>query len=241
MLDPDKVIWQGAMDEEMKSMKVNKVWIVIDRPPNAKVVRSKWIFKKKTDMDAIAAYYDYEIWQMDVKTAFLNGRLDEDIYMEQPEGYVDPNYPNGYANSKKGFIPMESNDLSNEMCASSDEGKTYMKKVPYASAVGSIMYAVRCTRPDVAFAQNLCTEGNPDTEFDVTGFWMPSWHAIKDDTEVSKGYVFIVNRGAVVWKSKKAETICNACTLSEYMAGQSCNGSRLIRKFVEILSDAFIK
>ncbi|GJS59240.1 putative reverse transcriptase domain-containing protein [Tanacetum coccineum] len=44
---------------------------------------------------AIAAYYDYEIWQMDVKTAFLNGRLDEDIYMEQPEGYVDPNYPNG--------------------------------------------------------------------------------------------------------------------------------------------------
>nr|GEZ83015.1 ribonuclease H-like domain-containing protein [Tanacetum cinerariifolium] len=36
MLDPDKVIWQGAMDEEMKSMKVNKVWIVVDRPPNAK-------------------------------------------------------------------------------------------------------------------------------------------------------------------------------------------------------------
>nr|GEV78882.1 hypothetical protein [Tanacetum cinerariifolium] len=34
----------------------------------------------------IAAYYDYEIWQMDVKTAFLNGRLDKDIYMEQPEG-----------------------------------------------------------------------------------------------------------------------------------------------------------
>ncbi|GJS55948.1 hypothetical protein Tco_0629310 [Tanacetum coccineum] len=30
-----------------------------------------------------------------------------------------------------------------------------MKNVPYASAVGSIMYAVRCTRPDVAFTQNL--------------------------------------------------------------------------------------
>ncbi|GJY46482.1 retrotransposon protein, putative, ty1-copia subclass [Tanacetum coccineum] len=43
---------------------------------------------------AIAAYYDYEIWQMDVKTAFLNGRLDEDIYMVQPEGYVNLKYPN---------------------------------------------------------------------------------------------------------------------------------------------------
>ncbi|GJQ98268.1 retrotransposon protein, putative, ty1-copia subclass [Tanacetum coccineum] len=289
----------------------------LDPPPNAKIVRSKWIFKKKTDMDgkvhtykarlvakgctqtygvdyeetfspvadirairiliAIAAYYDYEIWQMDVKTAFLNGRLDEDIYMEQPEGYVNPKYPNrvcklqrsiyglkqasrqwnkrfdeeikrfGFTqnrdepcvyrkasgsnvvflilyvddilimgnniprlkevkdylgkcfsmkdlgeaayilgikiyrdrslrliglnqsayidkilkkfsmqNSKKGFIPMEvKHDLSNEMCASSDEEKAYMKKVPYASAVGSIMYAVRCTRPDVAFAQIL--------------------------------------------------------------------------------------
>ncbi|GKG11011.1 retrotransposon protein, putative, ty1-copia subclass, partial [Tanacetum coccineum] len=38
---------------------------------------------------SIAAYYDYEIWQMDVKTAFLNGYLNEDIYMVQPEGFVE--------------------------------------------------------------------------------------------------------------------------------------------------------
>ena len=43
---------------------------------------------------AIAAYYDYEIWQMDVKTAFLNENLLEDVYMTQPEGFVDPKNPN---------------------------------------------------------------------------------------------------------------------------------------------------
>ena len=39
---------------------------------------------------AIAAYHDYEIWQMDVKTAFLNGNIEEELYMVQPEGFVNP-------------------------------------------------------------------------------------------------------------------------------------------------------
>ena len=43
---------------------------------------------------AIAAYYDYEISQMDVKTTFLNGNLLEDVFMTQPKGFVDPKYPN---------------------------------------------------------------------------------------------------------------------------------------------------
>jgi hypothetical protein len=37
----------------------------------------------------IATYYDYEIWQMDVKTAFLNGNLSEDVYMTQPEDFIN--------------------------------------------------------------------------------------------------------------------------------------------------------
>ncbi|KAL0430615.1 UNVERIFIED_CONTAM: Retrovirus-related Pol polyprotein from transposon TNT 1-94 [Sesamum radiatum] len=34
------------------------------------------------------AWYDYEIWQMDVKGAFLNGFVEEEIYMDQPEGFT---------------------------------------------------------------------------------------------------------------------------------------------------------
>ncbi|GJV05002.1 retrotransposon protein, putative, ty1-copia subclass [Tanacetum coccineum] len=133
ILDTESGKWVDAMNAKMQSMKDNQVWCLVDLPPNCKTVGSKWLFKKKTDMDgnlhtykarlaakgftqtywvvyeemfspvadirairiliAIVAFYDYEIWQMDVKTAFLNGYLDEDIYMVQPEGFVDLNHP----------------------------------------------------------------------------------------------------------------------------------------------------
>ncbi|GJY15290.1 retrotransposon protein, putative, ty1-copia subclass [Tanacetum coccineum] len=125
LLDPESDKWLNAMNLEMQSMKDNKVWVLVELPPNGKTVGSKWLFKKKTDLDgavhtykarlvakgytqtpridyeetfspvaairaywiliAIAAYYDYEIWQMDVKTASSMDNLNEEVYMEQPE------------------------------------------------------------------------------------------------------------------------------------------------------------
>ena len=43
---------------------------------------------------AIAAYFEYEIWKMDIKTTFLNENLQKDVYMTQLEGFVDPKNPN---------------------------------------------------------------------------------------------------------------------------------------------------
>ncbi|KAK9008932.1 hypothetical protein V6N11_080408 [Hibiscus sabdariffa] len=48
------------------------------------------MFKSIQILLAVAAFHDYEIWQMDVKTAFLNGKLEEDVYMTQLEGFVTP-------------------------------------------------------------------------------------------------------------------------------------------------------
>jgi Reverse transcriptase (RNA-dependent DNA polymerase) len=48
------------------------------------------MFKSIRMLLAIAAFHDYEIWQMGVKTAFLNGNLEENVYMIQPTGFEDP-------------------------------------------------------------------------------------------------------------------------------------------------------
>ena len=55
----------------------------VDHDENSPVV----MLKSVRIMLAISAFYDYEIWQMDVKTAFLNGFIKEELYMMQPESF----------------------------------------------------------------------------------------------------------------------------------------------------------
>nr|GFB27839.1 integrase, catalytic region, zinc finger, CCHC-type, peptidase aspartic, catalytic [Tanacetum cinerariifolium] len=42
---------------------------------------------------AYAAHNSFPIYQMDVKTTFLNGTLKEEVYVAQPDGFVDPDHP----------------------------------------------------------------------------------------------------------------------------------------------------
>nr|GEU96806.1 hypothetical protein [Tanacetum cinerariifolium] len=77
-------------------------------------------------------------------------------------------------NSKRGTIPMQEKlKLSKSQGASTPAEIQRMQNIPYASAVGSIMYAVRRTRPDVAFAQNITSrfQQNPSEEH---------WTAVKN-------------------------------------------------------------
>ena len=54
-------------------------------------------------------------------------------------------------NSKKGFLPMSTGTiLSRTQCPNTSSERERMREIPYASAIGSIMYAMLCTRPDVS-------------------------------------------------------------------------------------------
>nr|GEY55419.1 hypothetical protein [Tanacetum cinerariifolium] len=74
MLDLDTNKWLDAMNTEMQFMIDNKDDYEETFSPVADIRAIRILI-------SIVAFYDYEIWQMDVKNAFLNGYLDEDIYM----------------------------------------------------------------------------------------------------------------------------------------------------------------
>ncbi|MDM1706743.1 hypothetical protein HX130_23185, partial [Enterobacter hormaechei] len=70
-------------------------------------------------------------------------------------------------NSKRGMLPFRHGiHLSRKMCPNTSEEIERMSKIPYASAIGSLMYAMLCTRPDIAHAVSVTSryQSNPGEE-----------------------------------------------------------------------------
>ena len=77
------------------------------------------------------------------------------------------------SNSKKGNLPLASGVLlTKEKCLQNQSERDNMSRIPYASAIGSIMYAMLCTRLDVAHALSLTSRFQQDPG-------VKHWEAVK--------------------------------------------------------------
>ncbi|GJR87087.1 putative ribonuclease H-like domain-containing protein [Tanacetum coccineum] len=79
--------WVEAMQEELLQFKLQQVWVLVDLPNGAKVIEAIRLFLP-LHLNGIL------VFQMDVKSAFYMGHLfDEEVYVSQPPGFVDPDHP----------------------------------------------------------------------------------------------------------------------------------------------------
>nr|GEX60148.1 hypothetical protein [Tanacetum cinerariifolium] len=126
-------------------------------------------------------------------------------------------------NSKRGSIPMQEKlKLSKSQGASTPVEMKRMQNVPYALVVGSIMYAVRCTRPDVAFTQNVTSrfQQNPG---DI------HWTTVKNILK----YLRNTKDMFLVYGECQAKHFATSSAEAEYIAAfDASNEVKWVRKFI---------
>ncbi|RVX00778.1 Retrovirus-related Pol polyprotein from transposon TNT 1-94 [Vitis vinifera] len=274
---------------------------------------------------ALVAHYDLELHQMDVKTAFLNGNIDETIYMVQPENfesndskqlvitsfgfkentvdqciylkfngskfiilvlYVDDillaSSDVGLLHETKRFLsskfdmknlgnasfvlgdtPVAKGDkFSLHQCPKNELEKKDMERFPYASAVGSLMYAQVCTRPDIAYIVGMLGRylSNPSMDhwkkakwvmrylqrtkaymltyrrsshLEIVGYSDSDFAGCLDSRRSTSGYIFMLVGGAVSWKSVKQTLIASSTMEAEFIACyEASNHGIWLRNFV---------
>ena len=128
-----------------------------------------------------------------------------------------------------------------------------MKSIPYASAVGSIMYAQVCTRPDLASATGMLGryQKNPGIEhwkavkktlrylqgtkglmltyrrsdtLEVVGYSDADWAGCRDTKKSTLGYIYTLAGGAISWKSSKMSVVASSTMYAEFVACYEATG-----------------
>jgi hypothetical protein len=132
-------------------------------------------------------------------------------------------------------------------CPKTEDEKAQMRMIPYASVVGSLMYAQVCTRPDIAYVTGMLGRylSNPGLDhwkaakkvlrylkgtkdykltyrrsdvLEVVGYSDSDFAKCKDDRKSTSGYIFMLAGGPISWKSHKQQLTSTSTMMAEYIA-----------------------
>ncbi|RVX18298.1 Retrovirus-related Pol polyprotein from transposon TNT 1-94 [Vitis vinifera] len=282
---------------------------------------------------ALVPHYDLELHQIDVKTAFLNGNIDETIYMVQPENFESNDskqlentvdqciylkfsgskfiilvlYVNdillasidvellhetkrflssksdmkdlgnasfvlgiqiyrdrsrgilglsqnsyidkvlsrfGMSNYAPGATPMAKREkFSLHQCLRNELERKDMERFSYALAIGSLMYAQVCTRPDIAYIVGTLGRylSNPSSShLEIVRYSNSDFAGCLNSRKSTSSYIFMLARGAISWKSVTQTLIASSTMETEFMACyEASNHGIWLRNFITKLRNFY--
>ncbi|KAL2248134.1 UNVERIFIED_CONTAM: Retrovirus-related Pol polyprotein from transposon TNT 1-94 [Sesamum indicum] len=114
-------------------------------------------------------------------------------------------------NSKPTVVPLIAHfQLSKNQCPQPESEMQKMSKIPYSNVIGSIMFLMVCTRPDVAYAISCLSRymSNPDSNYAND----------RDSRKSTTSYMFTFCNSCISWKSQLQHIVALSTTEAEYIA-----------------------
>ncbi|GKD81528.1 ribonuclease H-like domain-containing protein [Tanacetum coccineum] len=159
---------------------------------------------------AYTSFKDFVVYQMDVKSDFVYGKIEEEVYVCQPPGFEDPDILDRVYKVEKALYGLH------------QAHKAW-------SMIGSLMY-LTSLRPDIIFAVYACAryQFNPKVSHlhAVKMIFSDYARASLDRKSTTGGYQFLGCR-LISWQCKKQTVVANSITEAEYVAASSCCGEVL--------------
>ncbi|GJS67431.1 putative ribonuclease H-like domain-containing protein [Tanacetum coccineum] len=174
-----KWLFKNKHDEENTVIR-NKTRLVVRGYHQEEGIDFKESFTPVARMEAIriflayAAHKSFTVLQMDVKTAFLHGTLKEDVYVSQPEGFIDADYPSHGYKLKKALY-----GLKQAPRAWYDELSTFLLHNHFFKGTIDPTLFIRRFDDDILVVQ--------DSGFELTGFLDADYAGCKDTFKSTSG------------------------------------------------------
>ena len=188
-----------------------------------------------------------DIGEANVILGMKISRTSNGIFVDQSH-YIEKNLKKyNYFDCKPASIPFDS---SVHLFPTKDENDIYNQK-EYASIIGSLRYAIDCTRPDIAYVIGVLARFTSKPNFEhwnamtqlmrylkrtvhygllyqryptvLEGYSDASWNTLSSDSLSTIGYVFTIGGGAISWKSKKQQIIAKSTMEAKLIALSSAS------------------